>query len=236
MPKNARELIDLLVERGMTQTEIADELERDQSYVSQVRRGKKVGANLVTTLEEIAETGTATTRPERRKTARGVSYVRGKKGGEKVLPRGVEAETTPRSSRKVRKREPVPLRGKYQKQTTYGRGFRKVRIDFPRTKGSKGKEQAWQATGKSLQSLARRKWGGKDLPERKVHISATYEDGSKVEFGSKGGYRPEAILGGLDGADGDVEKWLQSQGLGNRYSDLDAESRMVAIEISGVVR
>lgn len=236
MPKNARELIDLLVERGMTQTEIADELERDQSYVSQVRRGKKVGANLVTTLQEIAETGAATTRPERRKTSRGISYVRGKKGEEKVLPQGVEVEDKPRSTRKVGKRETVPARGKYQKQTTYGRGFRKVRIDFPRTKGSKGKDQAWEATGKSLQSMARRKWGGKDLPERKVHISATYEDGSKVEFGSKSGYRPEAVLGGLDSADGDVEKWLQSQGLGGRYSNFDEESRMVAIEINGVVR
>lgn len=234
MARNARELIELLVERGMTQTEIAEELQRDQSLISQVRRGKKPGANLVATLEEISTTGTATTRPQRRQSSRGVAHVRGKKGQEAVVPADAQQPSGPR--RKVSRRVEVPGRGAYHKSTTYGRGVRTVRIDFPRTKGSKGKERAWGEAGKSLNSLARRRWGNKEIPERRVHITATYEDGSKVDFGSKGGYRPEAVLGGLGDSDGDVEKWLKGQGLQGRYTDLEANSRMVSLEIRGVVR
>lgn len=233
MPKSAREYIEELSSRGMSQTEIAEELQRDQSYISQVRRGKKPGANLVSTLQELSETGTVTKRPPRRKTASGYAYVRGKEG-KKVAP--ADVTETPKSRRKVTRRERVPERGKYEKSTTYGRGFRRVKINFPRTKGSKGKERAWSETGKSLRSIARRKWGDKELPQRRVHVTATYEDGSKVDFGSKGGYQPEAIMSGLKESDGDVEAWLKSQGLGDRYADLDPSSRMVALEINGVVR
>ncbi|WP_098055650.1 hypothetical protein [Kocuria marina] len=234
MARNAKELIELLVERGMSQTEIAEELQRDQSLISQVRRGKKPGANLVTTLEEIATTGRATTRPQRRQTSHGVARIRGKKGQEAVVPPDAPQQTGTR--RKVRRRVEVPPRGSYRKDTVYGRGVRTVRIDFPRTKGSKGKERAWEEASKSLTSIARKKWGRKELPERRVYITATYEDGSKVDFGSKGGYQPHTVLGGLGENDGDVEKWLKTQGLQGRYADLDPDARMVSLEINGYVR
>ena len=231
---NAKELIDTLVSRGMSQSEIAEAVERDQSYISQIRRGKKRGNNLTVTLTELTQTGTVKTKPERRRTAKGIAHVRGRKGEGKVVPPG--SENTRRTGRKITRHETVPARGKFAKNTTYGRGFRKVRIDFPRTQGSKGKEQAWQEAEKNIRSMARKKWGGKELPDRRIHLSATYEDGSKVEFGSKSGYQPRAILGSLDEHDGDVEDWLKTQGLEGRYDDFNQKSRMVAIEINGVVR
>ena len=232
MARTAGELIDDLIGKGLTQTEIADALGRDQSLISQVRRGKKPGSNLVETLQELSEKGTATRQPARRQTKAGTARVRGKAGSPGVVP----PQPGNAGGKRVSRRVEVPKRGTFSKETTYGRQSRKHTIRFPRTKGSKGKERAWEETGKAMKSLARKKWGDKDLPERRVQITMTYEDGAKVDIGSKGGYRPEAILAGLNDSGGNVESWVDSQGVKNRYEDLNPNARMVSIDITGTVR
>lgn len=233
MAKSAKDYIDQLIGHGLTQSEIAEAVNRDQSLISQIRRGRKPGTNLVTSLDELAKTGQVHTAPARRKTRAGqTAHVRGRRGEPGNVP--PEQPSRPTTGRKVRTRVEVPERGRFSKNTVYGRRTRTVKIDFPRTKGTKGREQAWGAVAKTAKSLARRKWGDRDLPERRLYMKVTYADGSTASIGSRGGYSPQALTQGLNAHEGDAEAWAKTQGLGNRYDDLNPDLPLVSIEIQGV--
>ena len=233
MAKSAKDYIDELASRGLSQGEIAEAVGRDQSLISQIRRGRKPGNNLVASLHELAQTGQVRTTPARRQNRTGTAaHVRGRRGEPATMPQ--EPTPRPTTGRKVRERVEVPERGRYAKSTVYGRRTRTVKIDFPRTKGTKGRAQAWGAVAKTAKSLARRKWGDRELPERRVHLKVTYADGSTATIGAKGGYSPEAVTKGLKAHEGDAEAWAKSQGLGNRYDDLNPDLPLTSIEIQGV--
>ena len=238
MAKSAKEYIDLLISRGMSQAEIAHEMQRDSSLISQIRRGKKPGSNMVGSLKELADTGSVMNRPPRRKTSKGsYSHVRGSKGQGNVLPKGVDEEERMRKTkgRRVRNHVDVPARGKYVKHPTeYGANMRRYKVDFPKTKDAKGRVAAWEALRKDAESLNRKTWGDKELPERRAYFKVTYADGSTAEVGSKGGYCTETVLAGIEEHKGDFESWLKTQGLGERYLDLNPDTPFVSIEMVGV--
>lgn len=238
MAQSAKEYIELLISRGMSQSEIAQEMQRDSSLISQIRRGKKPGSNMVGSLKELAETGSVTKRPPRRKTSQGTySHVRGAKGRQNVLPKGVnESERREKTKgRRVSEHVDVPARGRFIKHPTeYGPNMRKYKVDFPKTKDTKGRKAAFDELSKDVQSLDRKQWGDKELPERRAYFKVTYADGSTAEVGSKGGYRTETVLAGIDKHEGDFESWLKTQGLGERYMDLNPDTPFVSIEMMGV--
>lgn len=238
MAKSAKEYIELLMSRGMNQSEIAQEMQRDSSLISQIRRGLKPGSNMVGSLKELAETGSVTRRPPRRKTSKGeYSHVRGSNGQKNVLPKGVNEDERREKTkgRRVSTHVEVPARGRYVKHPTeYGLNMRKYKVDFPKTKDAKGRKAAFDELSKDVQSLHRKKWGDKDLPERRAYFKVTYADGSTAQVGSKGGYRTETVLAGIEKHEGDFESWLKTQGLGERYMDLNPDTPFVSIEIMGV--
>lgn len=240
MAQSAKDYIDVLISRGMNQAEIAHEMQRDSSLISQVRRGKKPGSNMVASLKELVDTGSVSQRPPRRKTSQGnYSHVRGAKGQGNVLPQGVDEDERMRKTkgRRVKNRVDVPARGKYVKHPTeYGVNMRRYKVDFPKTKDAQGRVEAWKVLGKDAKSLNRKTWGDKELPERRAYFKVTYADGSTAEVGSKGGYRTETVLAGIEKHDGDFEAWLKTQGLGERYIDLNPDTPFVSIEMVGIKR
>ncbi|GAB3244498.1 hypothetical protein [Arthrobacter pigmenti] len=214
-----REMIAELRERGLTTAEIAGDLDRDPSIVRQILSGKKSGEHYRQTLTELYTTGRARTIPPRRRTKSGqISKVRAKSGGEDKSVTPVEHQARYREQ---------PKRGTYRPgETMYFRGGgRQYEVDFPKTKRAKGRAQGWDRVKKQARSAARKQWGERQLPEKRVKFNITFSDGRVMEVGGKGGYSAEDFNQGIKDNDGDVEAFLMSQAQGPggkaRYKGLD---------------
>ena len=149
---------------------LAAECDRDSSLLYQVAAGKRPGANLLPTLIDLARTGHAARRPERRTT---------KAGRAGADPRPARAGR--RTSRRRRHR-PLPTPGKFSVQTNYlAGGARTKRITAPKSPRSVGRFDAKQATMDAMAEAARE--------QRRVAFVVHYADGSSHTLGSKWGYR-----------------------------------------------
>ena len=77
----AQQLILALRERGLSMRDLSAECDRDSSLLYQVAAGKRPGTNLLPTLIDLARTGHAARRPERRTTRSGApARIRGRRG------------------------------------------------------------------------------------------------------------------------------------------------------------
>ena len=183
---------------------LAAECDRDTSLLYQVAAGKRPGVNLLPTLMDLARTGHAARRPERRVTKTGrPARIRGK--------RGQEAHEPPPPS------PTAPTPGKFSVQTSYlAGGARTRRITAPKSPRSVGRFDAKQATLDAMAEAARE--------QRRVAFVVHYDDGSSHTLGSKWGYRGNDAYTRALGEWQDAFEWLgqEASAVANRLYNLQA--------------
>ena len=200
----AQELILELRRRGVSMRALAEECDRDSSLLYQVASGKRPGANLIPTLEDLARVGHAARRPERRVTSSGrPARVRGRRGEEAHEP----PPPTPTA----------PAPGRFTVSTIYlAGGARTRRITAPKSERSVGRFDAKQATMDAMAEAARE--------QRRVAFLVHYADGSSVTLGSKWGYRGNDAFVRALGEWQDAFEWLkqESSAVANRLYNLQS--------------
>jgi len=200
----AQQLILALRERGLSMRDLASECDRNSSLLYQVAAGKRPGVNLLPTLIDLARTGHAARRPERRTTQSGrPANVRGRRGAQAHEP----PPPTPTA----------PTPGKFNVQTSYlAGGARTKRITAPKSARSVGRFDAKQATMEAMAEAARE--------QRRVAFVVHYADGSSHTLGSKWGYRANDAYVRARGEWEDAFEWLgqEASAVANRLYDLQA--------------
>lgn len=205
--RTPREIVLFLKEEvGLSNTEIARELQRDRRMVSKILNGETSGAIYKQTLSELARTGQVTHRPPRRRNSAGDIIRVRTKGGETRIPEETAGLYVSQ-----------PRRGKFESQTTYLRdGGRQIKVAFPKTKTAKGRQIGVEELMHQARSIAQgQRWG-----HRRVKFQVTYSNGRVQELGSKAGYRSSDFLGQVHQHHGDALSWLLTQSA-DRYIDLD---------------
>ena len=189
-PPNAQELILALHSRGISIKSLAVECERDPSLLYQVAAGKRPGTNLLPTLTDIARTGFARHRPERRTRSDGqTARVRARRG---------EPATAPPPPKPV-----TPTPGRFSVIRSFlGGGGRTVRITAPK-RSRVGRFDAKQATMQAMAEAAQE--------QRRVAFVVHYADGSSRGLGAKGGYRGNAAYTRAMGEWQDAFEWLSQE-------------------------
>lgn len=215
---NAQELVRELRASGVSAREIADELQRDPRMVSKILRGEARGDAYVRTLQELVDTGHATTVPPRRRTKAGkIVPVRAPKGGP---TKSVVPEDT--GGRYVSQ----PKRGRFTSTSYLTEGGRLHDITLPKTKNAKGRAKAGEEILSKVRAAARdQRWSNKQ-----VKFKLTYANGRTMEVGAKGGYDVSRLLSKLRGEDdqhpeftNDPIAWLVNASK-DRYTNLDVDS------------
>jgi hypothetical protein len=200
----AQQLILALRERGLSMRDLSAECDRDSSLLYQVAAGKRPGTNLLPTLIDLARTGHAARRPERRTTRSGApARIRGRRG----QPAHEPPPPTPTA----------PTPGKFSVQTNYlAGGARTKRITAPKSPRSVGRFDAKQATMEAMAEAARE--------QRRVAFVVHYADGSSHTLGSKAGYRANDAYVRAQGEWEDAFEWLgqEASAVANRLYDLQA--------------
>ena len=200
----AQQLILALRERGLSMRDLSTECDRDSSLLYQVASGKRPGANLLPTLIDLARTGHAARRPERRATKSGrPARIRGRRG----QPAHEPPPPTPTA----------PTPGKFSVQTNYlAGGARTRRITAPKSPRSVGRFDAKQATMDAMAEAARE--------QKRVAFVVHYADGSSHTLGSKSGYRANDAYIRAQGEWEDAFEWLgqEASAVANRLYDVQA--------------
>lgn len=214
--RSALELVNYLKhDVGLTNAEIANELQRDRRMVTKIINGETSGALYQQTLSELARTGQVTHRPPRRRNSAGEIIRVRTKGGETRVPEETAGRYVPQ-----------PKRGKFESKTTYLReGGRQIRVAFPKTKSAKGRQTGVEELMHQARAIAKgQRWG-----QRRVKFQVTYANGRVQEIGSKAGYQSSDFLAQVHNHQGDALSWLATQS-SDRYIDLDTS----ATPITGV--
>lgn len=211
--RTARELIQQLRGRGVTNAEIARELQRDPRMVRKVLNGETPGTNYVQTLRELADTGHANTVPARRRNKAGeVVRVRAnrKAGTSSVAP----ADTGGRYTE-------APQGGRYT-STSYGReGVRVHQVSIPKGKKTKGRSEATRDLLGMVRSAARAQ--SKDT-QRRVKITLTFANGRQMEVKD---YNASTLLDRMNKqGEKNALGWLASQ-MSKRYTNLDTAQQSI---------
>lgn len=200
----AQQLILALRERGLSMRDLSTECDRDSSLLYQVASGKRPGTNLLPTLIDLARTGHAARRPERRATKSGrPARIRGRRG----QPAHEPPPPTPTA----------PTPGKFSVQTNYlAGGARTRRITAPKSPRAVGRFDAKQATMDAMAEAARE--------QRRVAFVVHYADGSSHTLGSKSGYRANDAYIRAQGEWEDAFEWLgqEASAVANRLYDVQA--------------
>ena len=200
----AQQLILALRERGLSMRDLSAECDRDSSLLYQVAAGKRPGTNLLPTLIDLARTGHAARRPERRTTRSGApARIRGRRG----QPAHEPPPPTPTA----------PTPGRFSVQTNYlAGGARTKRITAPKSPRSVGRFDAKQATMDAIAEAARE--------QRRVAFVVHYADGSSHTLGSKWGYRANDAYVRARGEWEDAFEWLgqEASAVANRLYNLQA--------------
>ena len=153
---------------------------------------------------DLARTGHAARRPERRTTRSGEpARIRGRRGQQAHEP----PPPTPTA----------PTPGKFSVQTNYlAGGARTKRITAPKSPRSVGRFDAKQATMDAMAEAARE--------QRRVAFVVHYADGSSHTLGSKWGYRANDAFMRAQGEWEDAFEWLsqEASAVANRLYDLQA--------------
>ena len=200
----AQQLILALRERGLSMRDLSTECDRDSSLLYQVAAGKRPGTNLLPTLIDLARTGHAARRPERRVTTSGKpAKIRGRRG----QPAHEPPPPTPTA----------PTPGKFSVQTNYlAGGARTKRITAPKSPRSVGRFDAKVATMDAMAEAARE--------QRRIAFVVHYADGSSHTLGSKSGYRANDAYIRAQGEWEDAFEWLgqEASAVANRLYDVQA--------------
>lgn len=198
--QTSRQLIQNLLDRGLTRAEIAAELDRDPRTVGLVLGGQRPGTNLRETLLELNQHGQAVTPPPRRRTKTGdTAKIRGRAGAPAVAP------PAPR---------PPSARGKFSISTAYlADGQRLHSTQVPKTEGP-GRQRARDALLDQLRGAARGR--------RRVGFRVTMGTGRMVELGRKSGYRATDALRRSRAEGDDPLSWLGDEAE-NIYDELGGE-------------
>lgn len=215
---SAFELVTELKGKGMSNAEIANELQRDPKMVWKILHGKTSGAAYLDTLTELARDGHASTRPGRRRGKDGhIVPVRAKAGAETktVIPEDTQGRYVPQ-----------PKKGKFESATTFfGEGARQHEVRFPKTKGAKGRAAAVDDLMSKIRGAAKAQRGR----DKRVQFSLTFADGRVMEVGSKSGYFASDVLYNTRKHGDNALSWLVDQAK-ERYLNLDVG----AVPITGV--
>lgn len=204
-------LVNQLRAQGMSNAEIAGELQRDPKMVWKIQHGKTSGAAYVQTLSELVRDGHVTTRPARRRAKDGhIVPVRAKAGAESKTVVPVDTQ-----GRYVS----VPKRGKFEASTTYfPAGGRQHEVRFPKTKNAKGRIAAVDDLMGKIRAGAKSQRGH----DKRVQFSLTFANGRVMEVGSKSGYFASDVLFSTRRHGDNALGWLISQAK-KRYENLDVD-------------
>lgn len=249
---NARDLIlELMGDLGLTQAEIARHLGRSPDMVRLVRLGKRPGNNLVEALRELRTTGHVSYEhlpPRRRRKDGKLAAVRAPVGdwkpepvpeGEKPKPRPTRAPQDPKDPEQRKQRR---NRFAFDRQVLQG-GARRFTVHTPKKPDAKGRAEAERAMMAELLSGTRSQSArntfdprtGKIRGGKLARLWVTYENGKRVELGSKVGYYVSDIYRESKKRDG-FFNWLQDEmdnankGRPTEYVEKYAGQRIVEVE------
>lgn len=211
-PRSARELVQELRGRGLSNREIAGELQRDPRMVSKILNGETVGSVYRKTLLELATTGKATTIPPRRRNKAGeIVPVRARAGAptKSVTP-------TDTGGKYTQKKQGGPLR-----TTTYmGGGGRQHQLDIPKGKTTKGRAEANREILERVRSAAR---GQARDSQKMIKATLTFANGRVMEIND---YNASTFLKNINAAGGDALGWLRDKSA-ERYTNLDVSQQPI---------
>jgi hypothetical protein len=207
--RSALELVQELRGRGLTNTEIANELQRSPRMVYKILNGETSGRVYRATLIELATTGKASTIPPRRRTK-----------DNRLVPVRTKSGAPTKSA------PPIDTGGRYTQQkqggrlrsTTYlGGGGRQHELNIPKGKATKGRQAANAEILESVRSAARGQ--ARDV-QKLIKARVTYANGRVMEVND---YNASTMLKRINDAGGEPLEWLRSES-GKRYTNLDVST------------
>jgi hypothetical protein len=207
--RSARDLVQELRGRGLSNTEIAGELQRDPRMVRKILNGETSGRVYRATLIELATTGKATTVPPRRRTKDNqLVPVRTKRGAptKSVIPTDTGGTYT-------RQKQGGRLRS-----TTYlGGGGRQHELNIPKGKTAKGRQAANDEILERVRAAAR---GQARDTQKQIKARVTYANGRVMEVND---YNASTMLKRINDDGGQALDWLRNES-NKRYENLDVSS------------
>ncbi|MGO2424684.1 hypothetical protein [Microbacterium gubbeenense] len=211
---SALELVQTLRRRGLSNSEIAGELDRHPRMVHKILRGETSGKAYQQALSELASTGHVTHRPPRRRNKAGnIVPVRSRRGArtKTVVP-------TDTAGRYATERQG----GRYAADTTYlGEGGRIHQFNIPKGKDTKGRRVATDAILDKVRSAAR---GQSKDTQKRVRMQLTFSNGRVMEVKD---YNASSLLDRINTlGDHDALEWLADQA-STRYGNLNTARQTI---------
>lgn len=202
------ELVQTLRRRGLSNREIASELDRDSRMVSKILRGETSGKAYQQALSELASTGRVTHRPPRRRNKAGqIVRVRAKTTGPRKTVVPVDTSGTYTDQKQG---------GRYRTDTTYlSEGGRIHHFAIPKGKDTKGRETATDALLGKVRSAAQ---GQSKDTQKRIRMQVTFSNGRVMEVKD---YNASTLLNRMNTlGERDALNWIAEQS-SERYSNLD---------------
>lgn len=208
----AQELLQELRGRGLSVSEIADELQRSPRMIRKVLNGETSGRVYRTSLLELARTGQTSTLPPRRRGKSGnLVRVRSKAGSDE--PTVVPADT---GGRYTQDRQGGRLR-----TTIYlGGGGRQHELQIPKGRAAKGRQQANVEILQRVRGAAR---GQARDTQQMIKARVTYANGRVMEVKE---YNASTMLKRINDHGGDALSWFRDEN-GKRYTNLDVSEQPI---------
>lgn len=235
---SSQDLIQQLRAKGLSNAAIARAVGRDSSLIGQIAKGAKPGTNLQGSLAELAQKGQVSTPPMRRTTSSGtLAKVRGRGGGESIVPvapAGQRVQTISRSTQ-----QPTPLdkpapqgarnRLTYQHNTHYS-GREQHRVTVPKANQAANRKEG---SGILQTAIARAAAAGKRISGT-VWAEVRRKDGARdkipVRLGGHGGYSAQDVRDAVDASRGGAFGWVDTQ-VRNRYPEFEGNFVVVGIDL-----
>ncbi|WP_146081247.1 helix-turn-helix domain-containing protein [Rathayibacter rathayi] len=194
--RSARELIQALQSAGLSQVDIAAELQRDPRMVRKVLRGETSGAAYRATLLELATTGHASSPPPRRTNKNNeIVNVRAPRGSKQKSVKPADGSGTYTDERQG---------GRFASTTYLRDGGRQHEIKIPKGKDAKGRATGTNELLGKIRTASRSQARG----QQRVKFTLTYANGRVVEVNE---YNASTMLSNVNGAGGDALGWLASR-------------------------
>lgn len=213
--RSAQDLVRELRGRGLTNTEIAGELQRSPRMVRKILNGETSGQLYTQTLLELATTGkSSTVPPRRRRSDNSLVPVRAPQGSKtkSVTPPDTWGQYTGKQQ------------GGRLRSTTYlGGGGRQHELSIPKGKTAKGRQDANVEIVRHVRSAA---LGQAKETQKLVRATLTFGDGRVMQVNS---YNASTMLQRIRESGGEPLEWLRKESQ-ERYTNLDVSK----VPITGV--
>lgn len=211
--RSAQDLVRYLRGRGISTAEIAAELHRSPRMVRKILNGETSGALYQSTLEELANTGRASSVPPRRRLkSGGLVPVRAKAGAKEktVVPDDPGGRYTP-----------ARQGGAMQTSTTYmAEGGRQVELRLPKGKTAKGRTLADAEIVRQIRNAAK---GQARDNQKKIRATLTFANGRVMAMND---YNASTMLQRVNEAGGSALEWMRGESK-NRYVNLDVSREAI---------